>query len=283
MNNFRTWVLMAGLTMILVFLGGLVGGRSGMIIFFGLALLMNFVSFYQSDKIAVAMTRSKQLDEGQAPELIEIVNSLSKRAGIPMPRIFLTPSNQPNAFAAGRNPERAVVAVTQGLVNLMNRSELEGVIAHELAHIKNRDILIGSVAASIAGAVMMIASMARFSAMFFGGRDSEDNAGGMIGLLAVAIVAPIAAMVVQMAISRSREYEADKVGADISGSPIGLANALLKLDQTSKRVPMEVSPATAHMFIINPLSGRSFAGLFSTHPSVDSRVKKLNELAGLAV
>lgn len=281
MNNFRTWLLMGALTAMLVLIGGMVGGRGGMILFFGIALIMNFVSYYYSDKIAVRMTKSKELSRDEAPELFDMVSSLSTRAGIPMPRVFLTPSSQPNAFATGRNYQKAVVAVTQGLMDLMNRSELEGVIAHELAHIKNRDILIGSIAASIAGAVMIIADMARFSAMFFGGRDNEDN-GGIIGILAISIMAPIAAMIVQMAISRSREYQADRSGAEIAGNPMGLANALLKLEGASKRAPMDISPAAAHMFIVNPLSGRALAGLFSTHPAVDSRVQKLYELVGLA-
>lgn len=281
MNNFRTWLLMGALTVLLVSIGGMVGGRGGMIVFLGFALVMNFVSYYHSDKIAIRMTKSKELTPGEAPDLHQMVRGLSQRAGIPMPRIFLTPSNQPNAFATGRNYDKAVVAVTQGLMDIMDRSELEGVIAHELAHIKNRDILIGSIAASIAGAVMIIADVARFSAMFFGGRDNDNN-GGVIGIIAISVIAPMAALVVQMAISRSREYQADRSGAEIAGNPNGLANALLKLEQSSKRVPMEVSPAAAHMFIINPLSGRALASLFSTHPSVDSRVQRLYELGGVA-
>lgn len=281
MNNFRTWLLMGALTILLVSIGGMVGGRGGMIVFLGLALVMNFVSYYHSDKIAIKMTKSKELTPAEAPDLFQMVRGLSQRAEIPMPRIFLTPSNQPNAFATGRNYDKAVVAVTQGLMDIMDRSELEGVIAHELAHIKNRDILIGSIAASIAGAVMIIADVARFSAMFFGGRDNDNN-GGVIGIIAMSVIAPMAALVVQMAISRSREYQADRSGAEIAGNPNGLANALLKLEQSSKRVPMEVSPAAAHMFIINPLSGRSLASLFSTHPSVDSRVQRLYELSGIA-
>lgn len=252
-----------------------------MMAFFIFALVMNMVSYYYSDKIAVKMTRSKPLGESEAPDLYRSVRNLSSNAGIPMPRVYLTPSNQPNAFATGRNPKNAVVAVTQGLLDLMNRSELEGVLAHEIAHIKNRDILIGSIAAAMAGAIMMVASMARYS-MMFGGRGSRNNANGAIALIMIAVLAPIAALIVQMAISRSREYQADKSGAEIAGNPMGLANALTKLDQSIKRIPMEVSPATAHMFIMNPLSGRSLMNLFSTHPSVESRVNKLNELAAIA-
>lgn len=282
MNNFRTWLLLGALTMLLVLIGGVIGGRSGMMLFFVFALIINMVSYYYSDKIAITMTRSKPVSESEAPELYQSIRSLSSNAGIPMPRIYLTPSNQPNAFATGRNPNNAVVAVTQGLLNIMNRPELDGVLAHEIAHVKNRDILIGSIAASIAGAIMMLANMARYSMLFFGGRDDRNNAGGAVALIVVSILAPIAALIVQMAISRSREYQADASGAQIAGNPMGLANALIKLDQGVKRIPMEVSPATAHMFIMNPLSGRSLLNLFSTHPSVESRVKKLHELAGTA-
>lgn len=282
MNNFRTWLLMAILTMLLVSIGGLIGGGSGMALFFIFALVMNMVSYFYSDKIAVAMTRSKPVSESESPELYQSLRHLSLRAGIPMPRVYLTPSNQPNAFATGRNPKNAVVAVTQGLLDIMNRSELNGVLAHELAHIKNRDILIGSIAASIAGAVMMLANIARYSMLFYGGRNDRNNGGSAVALIAVSILAPIAALIVQMAISRSREYQADARGSNIAGNPIGLANALIKLDEASKRVPMQVSPASAHMFIINPFSGRSLMSLFSTHPSVESRIKRLHELADIA-
>lgn len=280
MNNFKTWMLMSALMVILVFLGQLIGGSQGMIIFFAFGLIMNFVSYFYSDKIAVAMTRSKKAEESQVPELFTVIRNLSQRADIPMPKVYITPSSQPNAFATGRGPGKAVVAVTDGLLRLVNRTELEGVIAHELAHVKNRDILIGSIAAAIAGAVMMIANMARFSALFFG-RDDEDSAGGLIGILAISIIAPIAAMIVQMAISRSREYQADISGADIAGNPLGLADALLKLNSAAKQVPMNVSPASAHMFIVNPLAGRSFINLFSTHPSIENRVERLRSMAGI--
>jgi len=270
---------MAALTMILVFVGGLIGGQSGMILFFMFGLIMNAVSYWFSDKIAIKMTRSKEISENEAPELYAIVRKLTTNANLPMPKIFKTPSEQPNAFATGRNPSKAVVAVTDGLLKILSKDELEGVLAHEIAHIGNRDILIGSVAAAIAGAVMMISSIARWGMMFGGfGRD-DDEGGGGLGFLIAAIVAPIAAMLVQMAISRSREFQADAAGARIAGNSNPLADALLKLENSSKRVPMAVSPAAAHMFIVNPLSGRRLAGLFSTHPSTEQRVARLRDLS----
>lgn len=280
MNQLRTWLLMSALMALLVFVGGLIGGRGGMILFFAFGLIVNAASYWFSDKIAVKMTRSREVSEDEAPELYAMVRKLTASAQIPMPKIFITPSEQPNAFATGRSPSKAVVAVTEGILRILSKEELEGVLAHEIAHVKNRDILIGSVAAAIAGAIMMISSIARWGLMFggFGGSDEEDNGGGIIGLLIAVIIAPIAAMLVQMAISRSREFQADQSGANIAGNPSPLASALLKLESASQRVPMEVSPAAAHMFIVNPLSGRSLAGLFSTHPSTEQRVERLKQM-----
>lgn len=270
---------MTALMVLLIFVGGLVGGRSGIMVFFVFGLVINAASYWFSDRIAIMMTRSKEVTEDQAPELFAIVRKLTASAQLPMPRIFITPSQQPNAFATGRNPSNAVVAVTEGILSILSKDELEGVLAHELAHVKNRDILIGSIAATVAGAIMMISSIARWGLIFggMGGRDNDDN-GGAIGLLIAIIVAPIAAMLVQMAISRSREFQADASGASIVGNSRPLADALLKLESASKKVPMQISPAAAHMFIVNPLSGRSLAGLFSTHPSTEQRVNRLRKM-----
>ena len=217
---------------------------------------MNFFSYYYSDKLVIKMTGARELSSAEAPQLHSMIRRLADRAGIPMPKVYITPSRQPNAFATGRNPQHAAVAVTAGLMQILNRDEVEGVLAHEIAHIKNRDILIGTIAASLAGAISMLANVAQWGAMF-GGLGSRDDEGGgsIIGLLAMAILAPIAAMIIQMAISRSREYQADATGARLSGSSRGLANALLKLEASAQRIPMEVSPSAAHMFIVNPLKG----------------------------
>ena len=275
-NQIRTTFLLAVLTVFIVLVGRMLGGRQGMIIALILAAGMNFFSYWFSHKVVLAMYRAKPLSQGQAPELYQIVKTLADRANLPVPQIFIIPNKAPNAFATGRNPEHAVVAVTEGLLNLMDRAEIMGVLAHEMAHVKNRDILIGSVAATLAGAVMILASMARWS-MIFGGGNDEEGGGvlGMVGLLLMSILAPIAATVIQMAISRSREFQADKTGAAISGNPEGLASALEKLGTYSKRLPMNASPATAHMFIVNPLSGRSLMNLFSTHPPLEERISRL--------
>lgn len=266
------------LSVILVLIGGAVGGNNGAALFFLISLAMNFFSYYFSDKIAIKMTGSQPVSKEEAPELYNIVGGLAKRAGLPMPRLYITPSTQPNAFATGRNPEHAAVAVTKGLLQILNRSELEGVLAHELAHIKNRDVLLGTIAATFAGAIAMIANIIKWGAIFGMGRDDNEGGGNFIGAIALAIIAPLAAMIIQMSISRSREYQADASGAQFAGSAGGLANALLKLENAARRVPMQVNPATSHLFIVNPLSGASVARLFSTHPPIEERVKRLSSM-----
>jgi heat shock protein HtpX len=280
-NWFRTTLLMGALTLLIVFIGRVFGGQQGMIIAFLLAMGMNFFSYWFSDKIVLRMYRATEVTPAEAPELYQIVQEVAQRAGLPMPRVYTIPEESPNAFATGRNPQHAAVAVTQGLLKLMNRDEITGVLSHEMAHVRNRDILIGSIAATMAGAVMILASMARWSALFGGGfsgsSDDREGGGGLggIGLIAMSILAPIAAMLIQMAISRSREYQADATGAGFAGQPYGLANALKKLGAYSKRLPMKASPNTAHMFIVNPLTGRSLMNLFSTHPPLEDRIARL--------
>ncbi len=279
MNNFKVWLMMAGLSVILVLIGNAVGGSNGAMLFFLISLGMNFFSYYYSDKVAIKMTRSQAVSEEEVPELYAIVRRLTQRAGLPMPRIYITPSPQPNAFATGRNPAHAAVAVTEGLLRILNKTELEGVLAHELAHVKNRDVLVGTIAATFAGAISMLANIIQWGAIFGMGRgDDEEGGGSMIGGLLLAIIAPIAAMIIQMAISRSREYMADEDGARFAGNSGGLSNALLKLESAAHRIPMQVNPAASHMFIVNPLSGASMARLFSTHPPIEDRVKRLSEL-----
>jgi len=275
-NSIKTACLLGALTGLLIIIGRLLGGHQGMIVAFFLAMVMNFGSYWFSDKIVLAMYRARPVSEAEAPELYRIVRGLTMKAGLPMPKICIIPSESPNAFATGRNPQHAVVAVTQGILRLLDENELKGVLGHELAHVKHRDILIGSIAATIAGAIMIIASMARWAALFggFGGRDDDDG-GGIVGLLAMSIIAPVAAMLIQMAISRSREYSADAAGASFAGSPYGLASALQKISSASRRIPMRANPATAHMFITNPLSGKSMMNLFSTHPPVEERIRRL--------
>ncbi|RLB94193.1 MAG: zinc metalloprotease HtpX [Deltaproteobacteria bacterium] len=275
-NSIKTACLLGALTGLLIIMGRLLGGHQGMIVAFFLAMVMNFGSYWFSDKIVLAMYRARPVSEAEAPDLYRIVRGLTMKAGLPMPKICIIPSESPNAFATGRNPQHAVVAVTQGILRLLDENELKGVLGHELAHVKHRDILIGSIAATIAGAIMIIASMARWAALFggFGGRDDDDG-GGIVGLLAMSIVAPVAAMLIQMAISRSREYSADAAGASFAGSPYGLASALQKISSASRRIPMRANPATAHMFITNPLSGKSMMNLFSTHPPVEERIRRL--------
>ena len=279
-NQFKTTVLLAALTVLIVLIGRMFGGNQGMMIAFIFAMVMNFGSYWFSDKIVLAMYRAKELTPSEAPRIHEVVADLAQRGGLPKPRIYLIPSDTPNAFATGRNPEHAVVAVTQGIVRLLDDDELKGVLAHELGHVKNRDILIGSIAATLAGVVMMLASMARWAAIFgFGGSDDDDG-GGIIGLILMSILAPLAAMLIQMAISRSREFLADETGARLAGNPRSLASALEKLATASKRIPMQqASQATAHMFIVNPLSGRGFTKWFSTHPPVEERVRRLRAMA----
>lgn len=276
-NTIRTGILLAGLTVLVMIIGNLLGGRQGMIIAFFLAVIMNFGSYWFSDKIVLRLYRAREVSEAEAPGLYRMVRQLTQQADLPMPKICVMPTEAPNAFATGRNPEHAVVAVTEGIVRLLGEEELKGVLAHELAHVKHRDILIGSIAATLAGAIMIIANMARWAALFggLGGRDDNNGGGGIVGLIAMSILAPIAAMLIQMAISRSREYAADAAGASYSGNPRGLASALQKISTASRRTPMKADPATAHMFIMSPLSGKSLMNLFSTHPPVEKRVERL--------
>ena len=280
MNMLKTFVLLTFMTVLLVFVGAAIGGRSGMIMAFGLAMVMNFVSYWFSDKIVLSMYRAQPVTEAQAPDLYAMVRRLSQKAGLPMPKVYIIPDQTPNAFATGRNPEHGVVAVTEGIMRMLDREELEGVVAHELAHIKHRDILTGTIVATIAGAISMLAQMAHWAMLFGGGRRDDDEGGSPIVALVMMIVAPIAAMLVQMAISRTREYEADAGGAKLAGNPYGLANALLKMERGKEVIPMhDPKPATAHMFIVNPLTGGGLMKLFSTHPPIEERVQRLNDLA----
>ncbi|HTP66758.1 MAG TPA: zinc metalloprotease HtpX [Geobacteraceae bacterium] len=279
MNTLRTTFLMALLTVLLVMAGGAIGGRNGMTIALVMAGLMNFVSYWFSDKIVLAMYGAQEVSENEYPEFFGLVRQLAVQAAIPMPRVYIIPSDTPNAFATGRNPEHAAVAATSGIMRILTRDELLGVMAHELSHVKHRDILISSIAATIAGAVTYLAQMAQWAAIFGGGRDRDDEGGGVFGMLVLAIVAPIAAMLIQMAISRAREYEADKGGAMVTGNPLFLANALKKLQMANQQIPMQANAATAHMFIVNPLTGNGLMSLFSTHPPLEERVRRLEEMA----
>jgi heat shock protein HtpX len=278
MNTLKTTFLMALMTVLLVIIGQLIGGKNGALFALGVAAIMNFIGYWSSDKIALARYRAQQVTREQAPKLFEMVERLAARAQLPVPRLYVIPSPTPNAFATGRNPEHAAVAVTEGALELLDGDELAGVIGHELAHVKNRDILISSVAATLAGAISMLAMWARFAAIFGGGQGGGRRGGGL-ELLVMAIVAPIAAMLIQMGISRSREFLADAGGARYAGDPRGLARALQKLEDYSRRRPMKASPTTAHMFIVNPLTGGGFAKLFSTHPPTAERVKRLQAMA----
>ncbi len=279
MNTIKTTLLLGGLTGLLMLIGGYFGGQQGMIIAFIFALVMNFGSYWFSDKIVLSMYHAQEVNESQAPEIFTLVRNLALRASLPMPRVYIIPEDTPNAFATGRDENHAVVAVTEGILRILNREELEGVIAHELTHIKNRDMLVSSIAATLAGAIVMLAHMAQWAAIFGGGsRDRENDGGGVIGLIAMAILAPIAATIIQMAISRSREYDADAGGARISGKPYGLASALEKLSRASQSIPLQANPSTAHLFIVNPLTGRSFMSLFSTHPPIEERVARLRAM-----
>ncbi|HZQ68099.1 MAG TPA: zinc metalloprotease HtpX [Terriglobales bacterium] len=275
-NTFKTAFLLTALTLLLLFLGRAFGGQNGMIIALVLAAVMNFVSYFFSDKIALAMYRAQPVTREQLPRVYAVVERLTQKIGIPMPKLYVIPNDSPNAFATGRNPQHASVAVTQGILQLLNDEELEGVLAHELGHVNNRDILISSVAATIAGAVTMLASMGRW-AMIFGGmeRNDRDRGGGGFGALLMLIVAPIAASLIQLAVSRSREYQADATGAHFTGNPYALASALSKLDAYSRRLPMAATPSTAHLFIIQPLLGVNFGSLFSTHPPIAKRIERL--------
>ncbi len=275
-NAFKTAILLGLLTGLILIIGGYFGGKGGMLIALIFAGVMNFVGYWFSDKIVLKMYRAKEVSEAEAPKLHSIVTRLASRANIPKPKVYIMPAEAPNAFATGRNPSHAAVAVTQGILKLLDEEELEGVIAHELAHVRNMDILIGSIAATIAGAIMFLASMARWAAIFggYGGRD-RDGGGNVFGLLFVAILSPVAAMLIQMAISRSREYQADATGAQFAGNPYGLARALEKLGKYSGRIPMNANPATSHMFIVKPFSGRTALNLFSTHPPLEERIRRL--------
>ncbi len=279
-NQLKTALLLGVLTCCIILFGNMLGGGSGMAIAFVLALGLNFFSYWYSDRLVLKMYRAREVTEHEAPDLYRSVHRLCSAAGLPMPRVYVIPSEAPNAFATGRNPEHAAVAVTEGILRLLSPQELEGVIAHELSHIKNRDILIGTVAAVLAGVITYTANMIQWAAMFggFAGGDDEEG-GGIIGMLVMAFLAPIAALIIQLAISRSREYLADATGAHIAGSGEGLAGALAKLEQAAERRPLKADPATAHMFIVKPLSGGGLTNLFSTHPPVRERIRRLRTAA----
>ncbi len=276
MNALKTTFFLALLSALIVLIGAGVAGQRGMILALGFAAVMNFFSYWFSDRVVLAMHRARPVTREQAPQLYAILDRLTASAGIPMPRVYLLPEEAPNAFATGRNPHHAAVAVTQGILRILDEQELEGVLAHELSHVKNRDILIGSIAATLAAAVMVIASMARWAAFFgFGGRDDREGANPIV-LLATAILAPIAAVMIQMAVSRSREFQADASGAEMARNPYGLAHALQKLEESGKRIPMlTAGPASSHLFIVKPFTGRFLASLFSTHPPIEERIRRL--------
>ena len=276
-NRVKTVLLLAGLTAFLVFMGKVLGGRSGMYVAFVLALAMNFFSYWFSDKIVLRMYGAQEVSPSEAPQLHQIVDELAREAGIPKPKVYIIQDDSPNAFATGRNPEHAAVAATEGIMRLLTPTELKGVLAHEIGHVRNRDILISSIAATMAGAIMILADIARFGAIFGLGRD-DDEGPGILGVLVMSIIAPIAAMLIQLAISRSREYLADETGAMLAHNPESLARALEKLAMGVERAPMNASPATAHMFIVNPLTGRSLMNLFSTHPPIEERVARLRAM-----
>ena len=285
MNGLRTTILLALLTALVVWIGQMVGGPQGAVMALILAGAMNFFSYWFSDKIVLKMYGAQEISAADDPELFGIVQDLATRGGLPMPKVYIIPEDTPNAFATGRNPEHAAVAVTAGIRRILNKRELAGVLAHELTHVKNRDILVSSIAATLAGAITYLAHMAQWGMMFAGSRSRDDEGGGsnIFGLLFMMIVAPIAAMLIQMAVSRSREYMADTGGAKISGDPLALASALRKLHMGAQNIPLQVSDATAsstaHMFIVNPLSGTGLANLFSTHPAMEERIARLEAMA----
>ncbi|OHE17185.1 MAG: protease HtpX [Syntrophobacterales bacterium GWC2_56_13] len=282
MNTIKTALLLGALTGLLMLIGGLFGGRQGVVIAFIFAMVMNFGSYWFSDKLVLRMYKARPVSESEAPELHAMVKNLALKASLPMPHVYIIPGDTPNAFATGRDESHAVVAVTEGILRILDRDELEGVISHELTHIKNRDMLIGSIAATLAGTIVMLAHMAQWAAIFGGAsRDDEEGGGGIIGLILMAVLAPIAAAIIQMAISRSREYLADAGGAKISGKPYDLAGALEKLSRASRKIPMEANPSTAHMFIVNPLTRRSLMNLFSTHPPIEERIARLRSMRPL--
>src|SRR3972149_3814702 len=277
-NMFKTALLLVVLTVLLVLIGGAIRGQQGVLVAFVLALGVDFFSYLFSAKMVLAMYRARPIEESQAPALYRIVRTLATRGGIPMPRVYLIPSETPNAFATGRNPQHAAVAVTEGSMRILDEEELEGVLAHELSHVKNRDVLIATIAATLAGAITYMAHMAQWAMIFGGRRDDEEEGGGVLGGILMVILAPIAAMLIQMAVSRAREFQADATGARLAGKPWGLAQALEKLEMASKAVPMDASPPTAHLFIVNPLSGRSLLRLFSTHPPIEERIARLRSM-----
>ncbi|MFQ5867451.1 MAG: zinc metalloprotease HtpX [bacterium] len=279
LNQMKTFILMLALTLVLIWVGNLVGGRQGMIFAFIIAAGMNFISYWYSDKIVLAMYRAQPLTEDDMPQLYRHVSVLTQKSGLPMPKLYLIPHPAPNAFATGRNPQHAAVAVTEGILRVLDEEELAGVIGHELAHVRNRDILIQTVAATIAGAVMILAFIARWAVIFRGYGSREDKGGGAIGLLVAAIVAPVAAMIIQMAISRSREYLADRGSALVTGNPLGLARALRKLEASASQRRLPAHQSTAHMFTVNPLRGGGLAVLFSTHPPIQKRIERLEKMA----
>ncbi|WP_243372453.1 zinc metalloprotease HtpX [Geotalea sp. SG265] len=281
MNRLKTTLLLTCLTLLMVAMGSAIGGRSGMVFAFFMACAMNVFSYWFSDKIVLRMYGAQEITEMDNPTFYGMVRRLAIQAQLPMPKVYIIPSQSPNAFATGRNPEHAAVAATEGILRILTPQELEGVMAHELSHVKNRDILISTIAATIAGAISMLGNMLQWAAIFGGGRhDDEEGGGGVIGGLAMAILAPIAAMLIQMAVSRSREYMADESGAKICGNPLSLANALRKLQSASQMLPMEEArPATAHLFIVNPLTGGALLNLFSTHPPMEERIAKLEAMA----
>jgi len=275
-NTFKTAFLLTALTLLLMFFGRVFAGEQGMVIALVFAGVMNFVAYFFSDKIALATYRAQAVTREQLPRVYQVVERLTQKAGLPMPKIYVIPTESPNAFATGRNPQHASVAVTQGILNLLNDEELEGVLAHELGHVNNRDILISSIAATLAGAITYLGQMGRFAMIFGGmGGDREERRGGGLGALLMLILAPIAAMLIQLAVSRSREYHADETGAQLTGNPYALASALAKLDTYSKRLPMAASPSTAHLFIIQPVLGVDVGSLFSTHPPIAKRIERL--------
>jgi len=281
MNQFKTYILMALLSALLVWIGNLVGGRDGALLALVFAGVMNFSVYWFSDRIILRMYRAKEATEAEEPGLHRIVRELALRGGLPMPKVYIIPNDAPNAFATGRNPQHAAVAVTTGIKSLLTEEELKGVLAHELSHIRHRDILIGTIVATIAGAISMIATMARFGAMFGGFGGDNRQGGGIAQLVAVLVLttlASIAAVLIQLAISRSREYHADEGGAQLAGNPLYLARALAKLDAGAKRIPMQVNPSTAHMLIVNPLRGKGIQSLFSTHPPIEERIRRLEAM-----
>jgi heat shock protein HtpX len=277
----KTTLLLGALTGLIMLAGQVLGGRGGLEIAFVIAIAMNFFSYWFSDKMVLRAYGAQPLDPSNAPELYSIVNELAQAAQIPTPRLYLIDSDTPNAFATGRNPRHAAVAVTRGIMRICNREELKGVLGHELSHVINRDILVSSIAATLAAVVMMLGTWARWAALFggFGGRD-EDERGGVLGMLVMAILAPLAATMIQLAISRAREYQADASGAKLTHNPLNLANALRKLESANERMPLaDATPATAHLFIVNPLNAGLFARLFSTHPPIEERIRRLEQMS----